>query len=122
MVGRVPIMAKDTGEHKLTLEEIERELERLAYHLHRSKSDDEKTSEMIFNAWDHVCRAEEFVLKAKVSIEVNREDEIARLRENIVQTEEYLRIYQKDVRWAENRLRELKARLANMEGRRDDHP
>jgi len=106
----------------LTLDEIEHELTRLAYLLHQSKTNDEKTSEMLWNAWDHVCRAEEFVLKAKVSIEVNREDEIARLRENIVQTEEYLRIYQKDVRWAENRLRELKARLSNMEGRRDDQP
>lgn len=106
----------------MDINEIYSQLERLAYHLHLLKTNDEKTSEMLWNAWDHVCRAEEFVLKAKVSIEVNREDEIARLRENIVQTEEYLRIYQKDVRWAEDRLRELKARLSNMEGRRDDQP
>jgi len=50
----------------MDIDEIYNQLERLACELRETKTDDEVTSNMIWNAWDHVCRAEELILKVKL--------------------------------------------------------
>jgi len=53
---------------------------------------------------------------------MSKEDEIVWLRREIDSLSYYLKRAEAEVERLGNRLRELKARLSNMEGRRDDQP
>jgi hypothetical protein len=50
----------------MDINEIYSQLERLACELSKMQTSSEVTTGMIRDAWDHVCRAEELILKVKL--------------------------------------------------------